>query len=106
MAESTASITALLELVALLGLFYSVARRYMTSDDAEQMEMLSLKMLRSGNKGVRDAAQQSFTLYLDTLGEEKKEAVFHQFEKVLSGRGKLEAVEEEQAVRAGKRCDV
>ena len=105
MMETTTSITLLLDLVQLLGLFYSMARQRMTRDDAERMEVLTLKLLRFGNKGVREAAQLSFILYLDTLEEARKEAIFRRFAKVLSGRRKLEALEEEQAVEAGRWCD-
>ncbi|KAK8820282.1 hypothetical protein WA577_006348, partial [Blastocystis sp. JDR] len=99
MMEAATTVTAQRDLVELLGLFYSIARQRMTADDAERMEALALKLLRSANKDVREAAQQSFTLYLDTLEKAKKEAVFRRFAAVLAGRRKLEPEEEEQAIR-------
>ena len=103
MVEAATTFTAQRDLVELLGLFYSIARQRMTPDDAERMEALALKLLRSANKDVREAAQQSFTLYLDTLEKAKKEAVFRRFAAVLASRRKLEPGEEEQAVGATRR---
>lgn len=96
--DEVTAITPLTDIVRVMCVFYSMSRILMKPEDSQMLLGLLLRLLDHANKSVRDAAQNGFVLYLDTLSEKDKESILHQFTKTLSARAGLDPVKEEKAV--------